>query len=107
MNSDTLLNAVEQNRSNLKALLAHLDADYEMAEDRDQKAKMASAMGLATSAEKDDQMDDHERAAWLIWQNSKAIAAAAEAAGARDVKTDHVESSDGRLDAVADALGGQ
>lgn len=107
MNSEALLNAAEQNRSNLKSLLAHLDADYEMAQDRDQKAKMASAMGVATDVDKDAQMDDQERAAWLMWQNTKAIAAAAEAVGAHDVKTDHVESDDGPLDQVADALGGR
>lgn len=104
--TEELQAALEQNRSNLKTLLSHLEADYEMDDDSDQKAKLASAMGLATSADKDTAMDEQERIAWLLWQNSKAIAAAAEAAGARDVKTDHVAGDGGRLGQVADALGG-
>lgn len=82
MTSETLRNTLEQNRDNLKALLEALEADYELPDDPEKSARMASFFGASQERVKEAEMTDKERAAWLFEENAKAIAAAAEAAGA-------------------------
>lgn len=105
MKSDTLQNALEQNRENIKQLLDALDADYEYPEDPERDATMSAAFtpGDADAA-KDVELSEGERVAWMFLENTKAIEAAAEAAGA-DANTPEITESKG-MKAVKDALGG-
>jgi hypothetical protein len=106
MTSDALQAALEQNYENLKALLDALNASYDLPRPPDENARLNRIFHPGgPEAAKDVDMTEEERAAWLFEQNAKALAAAADAAGARNVKTSAVGESDG-LDAVADALGG-
>ena len=96
MTSEILRNTLEQNRENLSALLAALDADYELPTDPEKQARLSAVFnpGGASSA-KDADMSDEERAAWLFEENAKALAAAADAAGARNVKSPDAVESEG------------
>lgn len=110
MTSEELQNALAQNRENLKALLDALEADYEVSEDPRKEARLGAAFNpnpeAAKSRADDGDMTDEEWAAWLFEENAKALAAAAEAAGARSAKSPDVAESDG-MTAVKDALGGE
>jgi hypothetical protein len=106
MVSENLQKALEQNRTNIKALLNALDADYEFPEEPEKQARMGTVFNpKGAAAAKDVDMTPEERAAWLFEENAKAIAAASEAAGAPAVKSPDVAESEG-MAAVKDALSG-
>lgn len=106
MTSETLQNALEQNRQNLKVLLAALDADYELPEDPEKAAWLGAHFGDSAERVKEAEMTDEERAAWLFEENAKGLAAAVAAAGGGSVKSPSVTESD-PLDDVGRALSGE
>jgi hypothetical protein len=97
MTSEQLQQALQQNRENLKALLAALDADYQMPEDPETQAKMAAMFGGSAERAKEAELSEEERAAWLFEENTKALLAAAKAAGVseREAKAGATEPESG------------
>jgi hypothetical protein len=79
MTSDTLQKAIEQNHKNLKALLKAVDADFEMPAPPEEKTERVEFFGGKAAADSD--LSEEERLAWMFEQNSKALVAAAKAAG--------------------------
>lgn len=106
MTSETLQKALEQNRENLTLLLNALDADHEIERDPEKAAHLNAAFhpGGAEAA-KDVEMTEAERVAWLFDENAKAIAVAAEAAGARGAKSASLTEQD-PLDGLGSVLSG-
>ena len=92
----TLTEKLEQNRENLKALLAALDADPSTLADPEEKARRKAFFTGVT--DKNVKMSEDERIEWLFESTTRAIHEAAKAAGVPERKlatdaTDPVKNS--------------
>lgn len=99
---------IELTRINLQKLLAELEADYEV-ENPEKSARLAALAGGEREAERYKELaerSDAKRRGEALQDIMKGVAAAAEAAGARNVKALHKADDDGAsgLDAIAEGM---
>ena len=103
--SNDLLNALEQNRRNIKRLLDAVDAEYDLPNDPERDAKAAAIFDPDVKAvdKSDIELSEDERTMWLFRTNAEAIEAAAEAASGDAERS--VVSQSKNMKAVESALG--
>ena len=107
MSNDTLTNALEQNRQNIKRLLDAVGADHDLPNDPERDAKAAAIFDPDTGTvdKSDIELSEGERIEWLFRTNAEAIEAAAKAA-AGESKRSVISESDS-MKAVMKGLGGR
>jgi len=107
MSNDTLTDALQQNRRNIKRLLDAVGADHDLPNDPERDAKAAAIFDPDTNTvdEADLELSEGDRIEWLFRTNAEALEAAAEAA-AGDADRSVISESDS-MKAVTKGLGGE